>query len=69
MTSPLKSVECTTRLEGKFIKKIEDKLCGRFDENLSAQEIKEVKDVSLDTDTGFELKSLILAQIERWRHA
>ncbi len=65
----MKSVEYAARLGGKFIKNIEDKLCGRFDENLSAQEIKEVKDVSLDTDTGFELKSLILAQIERWRHA
>ena len=65
----MKSVEYAARLRGKFIKKIEDKLCGHFEKNLSAKRNKEVKDASLETGTGIELKSLILAQIERWRHA
>ena len=54
----------------KFINKIEDKLCGRFERKRACRNkaVKAVKK-SVLTGKGIELKSLILAQIERWRHA
>ena len=68
MTYNARRVEYAARLRGDILKNLKTNCVGALIRR-SAQKYRKAVNVSRDTDTGIELKSLILAQIERWRHA
>ena len=49
--------------KAKLINKLTSKVCGRLDKRMSSASESKSEEIK------FEVKSLILAQIERWRHA